>query len=83
VVAGTAAVLAVTYTWTRELDCDRIATRCAGQRSGVAAIDAFEKWQARNPLRRLWGVVSHPPLSLRRNAVLDPERMTGWFGPKD
>ncbi|MFI9388770.1 M48 family metalloprotease [Kutzneria sp. NPDC052558] len=78
-----AVVLAVTYTWTRELDCDRIAARCAGQRSGVAAMDAFAKWRSRNPLVRLWGVFGQPPLSLRRNAVLDPERMTGWFGPKD
>jgi Zn-dependent protease with chaperone function len=86
VAAGVAAIafaLAVTYTWMRELECDRIASRCAGQRSGVAAMDAFTKWRVRNPLRRLWGAFSHPPMSLRRNAVLDPERMTGWFGPKD
>ncbi|MFC0539986.1 M48 family metalloprotease [Kutzneria chonburiensis] len=83
VIACIALTLAVTYTWTRELDCDRIASRCAGQRSGVAAMDAFTKWRSRNPLTRLWGAFSHPPLSLRRNAVLDPERMTGWFGPKD
>jgi len=82
-VVACAGALAVTYVWTRELDCDRIAARCAGQRSGVAAMDAFTKWRTRNPLVRLWGAFGQPPLSLRRNAVLDPDRMTGWFGPKD
>jgi Zn-dependent protease with chaperone function len=82
-VAAIAAALAVTYAWMRELECDRIASRCAGQRSGIAAIDAFAKWRGRNPVVRLWGMFSHPPLSLRRNAVLDPQRMSGWFGPKD
>jgi Zn-dependent protease with chaperone function len=73
-VAVAAVVLAVTYTWRRELDCDRIAARCAGQRSGIAAIDAFTRWRVRNPLVRLCGAFSHPPLSSRRNAVRAPER---------
>ncbi|AHH95299.1 hypothetical protein KALB_1929 [Kutzneria albida DSM 43870] len=75
--------LATTYTWSRELDCDRIGSRCAGQRSAVAAIETFGRLRTANPLLRLWAQVSHPPLSLRRNAVLDPERTCGWFGPRD
>lgn len=84
VVAVVVIGLAVTYTWQRELDCDRIGALCAGERSAIAAVGVFERLMPRNPLRRLWAWLTHPPLSLRRKAVLDPARTAGgWFGPKD